>query len=111
MYSYLGKTSTILITRRSTTDIITGIAFVALEAVLRTAGPAWVIGAGLQSVGVALMVIGAAGLVVSFILWSSWGSSWVRERAGRGRQDAAVIRGRRFGARRGERHDDIDKAA
>ena len=71
----------------------------------------WVIGAGMQSIGVVLMVIGVAGLVVSFILWSSWGGRWVRERTGRGRQAAAVVRGRQFGPRRGDRHDDIDKAA
>jgi hypothetical protein len=91
------------------TDIGTGIASIALEIVSRGPGHAWVVGATLQTIGVALMIVGAAGLAVSLFLWSSWGVRWRRRRTPAAQTDP-VVRGRRFGPRRDE-HDDVDKAA
>jgi hypothetical protein len=79
-------------------------------------------GIDLQTVGVILMVVGVAGLVLSFIFWSSWGGGRARRRSVVERRDR-VVRGERSlgddrlvgrsartAASRDDR-DDIDKAA
>ena len=47
--------------------------FVAVGAILKWAVTATASGINLNTVGVILMVVGAVGLVLSLIFWSSWG--------------------------------------
>jgi hypothetical protein len=47
--------------------------FIAAGAILKWAVTATASGINLATVGVILMVVGAAGLVLSLIFWSSWG--------------------------------------
>jgi hypothetical protein len=46
---------------------------IAIGAILKWAVTATVSGVSLQTVGVILMVVGAVGLVLSLIFWSTWG--------------------------------------
>jgi hypothetical protein len=46
---------------------------IAVGAVLTRAVTATVTGVDINTVGVILMVVGAAGLVLSLMFWSSWG--------------------------------------
>lgn len=53
--------------------ISASIVLIAIGAVLRFAVSATTSGIDLQVVGVILMLVGALGLVLSFVFWSSWG--------------------------------------
>ncbi|HET6174173.1 MAG TPA: DUF6458 family protein [Gaiellales bacterium] len=46
---------------------------IAAGAILKWAVTASTSGINLNTVGVVLMVVGAVGLVLSFVFWSSWG--------------------------------------
>ncbi|MDX6628149.1 MAG: hypothetical protein QOH00_395 [Gaiellales bacterium] len=46
---------------------------IAVGAILKWAVTATVSGVNLQTIGVILMVVGAVGLVLSLIFWSTWG--------------------------------------
>jgi hypothetical protein len=46
---------------------------IAAGAILKWAVSATVSGINLQTIGVILMVVGAVGLLLSLIFWSSWG--------------------------------------
>ena len=54
---------------------------IAVGAILTWAVNASVSGLELQTIGVILMVVGALGLVLSMIFWSSWGGFQGRRRA------------------------------
>lgn len=56
---------------------------VAVGAILRWAVSADVSGWDLQTTGLILMIVGAMGIILSLIFWSSWG--------GFGRREAAVV--------------------
>jgi len=47
--------------------------FIAVGAILKWAVTASTSGVNLNTVGVVLMVVGAVGLLLSLIFWSSWG--------------------------------------
>ena len=47
--------------------------FIAVGAILKWAVTATTSGVNLGTVGVVLMVVGAVGLVLSLLFWSSWG--------------------------------------
>jgi len=47
--------------------------FIAVGAILKWAVTATTAGVDLAAVGVVLMVVGAVGLLLSLIFWSSWG--------------------------------------
>lgn len=87
-------------------DLGTSVVHTVVGAVGHAAGTAPIAIVTLQTIGVVLMVAGAAGLVLSFIMWSSWG---------RGRRRTAVARDRDAGVRdvtmRNDGHDDMDQAA
>jgi hypothetical protein len=51
---------------------------VAVGAILKWAVTATVSGVDLGTVGVVLMVVGAVGLVLSLVFWSSWGGFGAR---------------------------------
>ena len=53
--------------------ISTSLLLVAVGAILKWAVTATVSGVNLETVGVVLMIVGAVGLVLSLIFWSSWG--------------------------------------
>ena len=53
--------------------ISTSLVLIAVGAILKWAVTATVSGVDLQAVGVVLIVVGAVGLVLSLIFWSSWG--------------------------------------
>jgi hypothetical protein len=53
--------------------ISTSLVLIAAGAILKWAVTASVSGVDLQAVGVVLMIVGAVGLVLSLIFWSSWG--------------------------------------
>ena len=75
-----------------------GTSIFALGAIPRFAVTAAVANVNLQTIGVILMVVGIAGLVVSFILWSSWG----RRRTVADRRDDRAIRSDRSALREDE---------
>ena len=56
------------------------IILIAAGAILTWAVNASVSGLELQTIGVILMVVGALGLIVSMIFWSSWGGFGGRDR-------------------------------
>jgi hypothetical protein len=60
------------------------ILLLAVGAVLTWAVSAEVSGLDITAVGVILMIVGALGLVVSLVFWSSWGGFGGREAAGGG---------------------------
>jgi hypothetical protein len=60
--------------------ISTSLVLIAAGAILKWAVTASVSGLDLQTVGVVLMVVGAVGLVLSLIFWSSWGGFGGRDR-------------------------------
>jgi hypothetical protein len=64
------------------------ILLVAVGAVLTWAVSAEVSGIDITAVGVILMIVGAIGLVVSLIFWSSWGGFGARDSGG---QNTTVI--------------------
>ena len=53
---------------------------IAAGAILKWAVTATTSGINLDTVGVVLMVVGAAGLVLSLFFWSSWGGFGARAR-------------------------------
>ncbi len=53
--------------------ISTSLVLIAAGAILKWAVSATVSGVNLHTVGVVLMIVGAVGLVLSLIFWSSWG--------------------------------------
>ncbi|MCY7301462.1 MAG: DUF6458 family protein [Thermoleophilia bacterium] len=59
---------------------------IAVGAVLTWAVTATTSGIDINTVGVILMIVGAAGLVLSMIFWSSWGGF------GAGRNTTTVVR-------------------
>jgi hypothetical protein len=63
------------------------IILIAAGAILTWAVNASVSGLELQTIGVILMVVGAIGLLMSMIFWSSWGGF-----GGRDREDVIVDR-------------------
>jgi hypothetical protein len=60
------------------------ILLIAIGAVLAWAVSAEVSGMDVQAVGVILMVVGALGLLVSLVFWSSWGGFGSRDTAAGG---------------------------
>jgi len=54
--------------------------FIAAGAILTWAVEKTVSGIDLNAVGVILMVVGAVGLVLSLVFWSSWGGAGGRRR-------------------------------
>ena len=56
------------------------IILIAAGAILTWAVNASVSGLELQTIGVILMVVGALGLLISMIFWSSWGGFGQRDR-------------------------------
>jgi Domain of unknown function (DUF6458) len=64
------------------------ILLVAVGAVLTWAVNTEVSGVDITAVGVILMIVGAIGLVVSLIFWSSWGGFGARDSGG---QNTTVI--------------------
>jgi hypothetical protein len=61
--------------------ISTSLVLIAAGAILKWAVTASVSGVDLQAVGVVLLVVGAVGLVLSLIFWSSWGGFGARRDA------------------------------
>ena len=57
--------------------------FIAVGAILKWAVTATTSGVNLGTVGVVLMVVGAVGLVLSLVFWSSWADSALAESARR----------------------------
>jgi len=54
---------------------------IAIGAILTWAVSATTSGVNIHAVGVILMIVGAAGLLLSLMFWSSWGGpSWGRRR-------------------------------
>jgi hypothetical protein len=64
------------------------ILLVAVGAILTWAVSAEVSGVDITAVGVILMIVGAIGLVVSMIFWSSWGGFGARDSGG---QNTTVV--------------------
>lgn len=64
------------------------ILLVAVGAILTWAVSAEVSGVDINAVGVILMIVGAIGLVVSMIFWSSWGGFGARNGGG---QNTTVV--------------------
>lgn len=68
---------------------------IAAGAILRWAVTADVEGANLATIGLILLIVGAAGLVLSLVFWTSWGGYGVRTRreldAGRTVREERVI--------------------
>ena len=64
------------------------ILLVAVGAILTWAVSAGVSGVDINAVGIILMIVGAIGLVVSMIFWSSWGGFGARSDGG---QNTTVI--------------------
>jgi hypothetical protein len=68
--------------------------FIAVGAILKWAVTATASGVNLNTVGVILMIVGAVGILLSLIFWSSWGGFGTRS-AGTGtvvRDDATTVR-------------------
>ena len=51
----------------------TSIALIAVGAILRLAVSVTAKGFNIHSIGIILMIVGALGLVLSMVFWSSWG--------------------------------------
>jgi hypothetical protein len=62
---------------------------IAVGAIMTWAVSATVAGLNIHTVGIILMVVGAAGLVLSVIFWSSWGGFGGTDR---GRGPTAVVK-------------------
>ena len=58
--------------------ISVSLVLIAIGAILTWAVTASVSGLDINTVGVILMIVGAAGLVLSMIFWSSWGGFGTR---------------------------------
>jgi len=66
--------------------------FIAAGAILTWAVSASVSGVSLEAVGVILMIVGAIGLVLSLVFWSSWGGFGGARDAGGGAAQTTVIK-------------------
>jgi hypothetical protein len=60
--------------------ISASLVLIAIGAILKWAVTATVSGINLDTVGVVLLIVGAVGLLLSLIFWSSWGGFGARER-------------------------------
>ena len=69
------------------------ILFLAIGAILTWAVSAEVSGVDITAVGVILMIVGAIGILVSMVFWSSWGGFGGRDAAG-GQNTTVVERDR-----------------
>ena len=69
--------------------ISVSLVLIAVGAILTWAVTASTSGIDLDVVGVILMIVGAAGIVLSMIFWSSWGGF-----GGAARHDSTVVRDR-----------------
>jgi hypothetical protein len=58
--------------------ISVSLVFIAIGAILKWAVTATASGVNLGTVGVVLMVVGAVGLLLSLVFWSSWGGFGAR---------------------------------
>jgi hypothetical protein len=58
--------------------ISVSLVFIAAGAILKWAVTATTSGVNLNTVGVVLMVVGAVGLLLSLVFWSSWGGFGTR---------------------------------
>jgi len=67
------------------------ILLLAVGAVLTWAVSAEVSGLDITAVGVILMIVGALGLVVSLVFWSSWGGFGNRDTTGGGGQNTTIV--------------------
>jgi uncharacterized protein DUF6458 len=70
------------------------ILLVAVGAILTWAVSAEVSGIDITAVGVILMIVGAVGLVVSMVFWSSWGGFGSRDAAAGGQNTTVIERDR-----------------
>ena len=75
-------------TERVTMGIGVSLLLIAIGAILTWAVSADVSGIDINTVGVILMVVGAAGALISLVFWSSWGGF------GSGGRDTAVVHDR-----------------
>ena len=62
-----------LLGERLTIGAIAGLILIAVGAILTWAVTTTVSGVDINVVGVILMIVGAAGLILSMLFWSSWG--------------------------------------
>jgi Domain of unknown function (DUF6458) len=70
------------------------ILLIAVGAILTWAVSASVSGIDVQVAGIILMIVGAVGLVISLVFWSSWGGLGSREAAAGGQNTTIVERKR-----------------
>lgn len=84
--------------------IVVSLLLIAVGAVLRFAVSADVTGWDLQITGLILMIVGALGVVLSIIYWSSWGGFGRRTTVVERRPDAQPV----VGAERVERVQRVD---
>jgi Domain of unknown function (DUF6458) len=68
------------------------ILLLAVGAVLAWAVSAEVSGVDINAVGIILMVVGAIGLLVSLVFWSSWGGFGARDTGGGGGPQTNIIK-------------------
>jgi len=68
------------------------ILLLAVGAVLTWAVSAEVSGMDINAVGVILMIVGAIGLLVSLVFWSSWGGFGSRDAASSGGSQTNIIK-------------------
>ena len=69
---------------------------IAVGAILTWAVSAEVSGVDLDTIGVILMVVGAAGLLLSLVFWSSWGGFGTHRRAVESGPGGTVVRDERI---------------
>jgi len=67
------------------------ILLIAVGAVLAWAVNAEVSGIDIQVAGIILVIVGAVGLVLSLVFWSSWGGFGNRDSADGGGQNTTVV--------------------
>jgi hypothetical protein len=72
--------------------ISSSLVFIAVGAILKWAVTATVSGVELGTVGVVLMIVGAVGLVLSLVFWSSWGGFGARNANAVVRDDGTSLR-------------------
>ena len=71
--------------------ISVSILLIAVGAILTWAVNAEVSSVDITAVGVILMIVGALGLVLSMIFWSSWGGFGARDTGGGAGQNTTVV--------------------
>ena len=72
--------------------ISTSLVLIAAGAILKWAVSATTSGVNLHTVGVVLMIVGAVGLVLSLVFWSSWGGVGARKTTTVVRDDPVTFR-------------------